>query len=112
VTFKIEVDSITGRLGSNGAGKTTLMSLITGQAFPTSGAVRVFGQPPLENDRVLSQMCFVRESLRYPSNLRIGNVLAAGRHQQSSEPQLRLRACAVRHGLSPATDTDDLYPVV
>ncbi len=79
-TFAIEADSITGLLGGNGAGKTTLMSLITGQAFPTSGTVRVFGERPLENERVLSRICFVRESLRYPNNFRIRHVLQAGRH--------------------------------
>jgi ABC-2 type transport system ATP-binding protein len=79
VTFTIEPDSITGMLGGNGAGKTTVMSLITGQEFPTSGAVKVFGHNPLENDRVLSQLCFVRESLRYPNNFRLNHVLRAGR---------------------------------
>jgi ABC-2 type transport system ATP-binding protein len=79
-TFTIEAESITGLLGGNGAGKTTLMSMLTGQNFPTSGSVRVFGEPPLENDRVLQGMCFVRESLRYPNNFKIGHVLNAGRH--------------------------------
>jgi ABC-2 type transport system ATP-binding protein len=79
VTFTVEADSITGLLGGNGAGKTTLMSLLTGQGFATSGTVRIFGEPPLENDRVLQRMCFVRESLRYPNNFKIGHVLDAGR---------------------------------
>jgi ABC-2 type transport system ATP-binding protein len=78
VTFTVEADSITGLLGGNGAGKTTLMSLLTGQGFPTSGTVRVLGESPLENDRVLQRMCFVRESLRYPNNFKIRHVLNAG----------------------------------
>jgi ABC-2 type transport system ATP-binding protein len=41
--------------------------------------VRVFGERPVENDRVLSRMCFVRESLRYPNNFKVGHVLQAGR---------------------------------
>lgn len=80
VTFEIEEGSITGLLGGNGAGKTTLMGLISGQAFPSAGTIRVFGQRPVENDRVLSRMCFVRESLRYPNNFKIGHVLQAGRY--------------------------------
>lgn len=78
-TFTIEADSIVGLLGGNGAGKTTLMSLLTGQTFATGGSVRVFGEPPLENDRVLARMCFVRESLRYPNNFKVEHVLSAGR---------------------------------
>jgi ABC-2 type transport system ATP-binding protein len=78
VTLNIAADSITGLLGRNGAGKTTLMSLLTAQDFPTHGTVRVFGEDPMENDRVLSRMCFIRESQRYPSNFRVGHVLAAG----------------------------------
>lgn len=68
VSFTIEKDSITGLLGRNGAGKTTLMSIVTAQAFATSGDVRVFGEHSYENARVLSRMCFVRESQRYPDD--------------------------------------------
>src|SRR5690349_7570094 len=31
-------------MGPSGTGKTTLLRLLTGQAFPTSGSVRVLGQ--------------------------------------------------------------------
>lgn len=80
VTMAIEEGSIAGLLGNNGAGKTTLMSLITGQAFASSGTVRVFGTSPVENDDVLARTCYVREDMRYPSNFRIGHVLDTGSH--------------------------------
>jgi ABC-2 type transport system ATP-binding protein len=73
VSFAVEADTIYGLLGRNGAGKTTLMSIITAQNFATSGEVRVFGQKPYENTRVLQRMCFVRESQKYPDD-------ATGRH--------------------------------
>ncbi|MGO1839267.1 MAG: ABC transporter ATP-binding protein [Candidatus Microbacterium stercoravium] len=66
VSFDIERNSIYGFLGRNGAGKTTAMSILTAQNFPTSGSVRVFGEDPYENARVLNRMCFVRESQKYP----------------------------------------------
>ncbi|MCK6079645.1 ABC transporter ATP-binding protein [Microbacterium sp. EYE_5] len=68
ISFTIERDSIYGLLGRNGAGKTTVMSILTAQNFPTAGDVRVFGESPYENAAVLSRMCFVRESQKYPDD--------------------------------------------
>ncbi|MCA0251379.1 MAG: ABC transporter ATP-binding protein [Actinobacteria bacterium] len=68
VSFTIEADTIYGLLGRNGAGKTTAMSILTAQNFATSGTVRVFGENPYENERVLPRMCFVRESQKYPDD--------------------------------------------
>ncbi|WP_292830692.1 ABC transporter ATP-binding protein [Microbacterium sp.] len=68
VSFSIEENTIYGLLGRNGAGKTTIMSILTAQNFATSGRVRVFGEAPYENARVLSRLCFVRESQRYPDD--------------------------------------------
>ena len=44
------------------------MSILTAQNFATSGDVKVFGEDPYENARVLSRMCFVRESQKYPDD--------------------------------------------
>lgn len=68
VSFSIQPDTIYGLLGRNGAGKTTVMSILTAQNFATSGEVRVFGEHPYENARVLQRLCFVRESQRYPDD--------------------------------------------
>lgn len=68
VSFTIEKDTIYGLLGRNGAGKTTVMSILTAQNFATSGDVRVFGEHPYENAKVLRRMCFVRESQKYPDD--------------------------------------------
>lgn len=68
VSFEIEKDTIYGLLGRNGAGKTTVMSILTAQNFATSGDVKVLGEAPYENARVLSRLCFVRESQKYPDD--------------------------------------------
>ncbi|HYJ49486.1 MAG TPA: ABC transporter ATP-binding protein [Microbacterium sp.] len=68
VSFRIEENTIYGLLGRNGAGKTTVMSILTAQNFATSGDIRIFGQHPYENTRVLRRMCFVRESQKYPDD--------------------------------------------
>jgi ABC-2 type transport system ATP-binding protein len=68
VSLTLEGGAIYGLLGRNGAGKTTLMSILTAQNFETSGTVRVFGEHPYENTRVLGRICFVRESQKYPDD--------------------------------------------
>ncbi|UNK70768.1 ABC transporter ATP-binding protein [Microbacterium sp. H1-D42] len=68
VSLTIEKDTIYGLLGRNGAGKTTLMSILTAQNFATSGDAHVFGESPYENAGVLSRICFVRESQKYPDD--------------------------------------------
>lgn len=79
VSFAIEKDTIYGLLGRNGAGKTTVMSILTAQNFATSGQVAVFGEKPYENARVLSRMCFVRESQKYPDDARPSHAFATAR---------------------------------
>jgi ABC-2 type transport system ATP-binding protein len=75
VSFSIEAGKIYGLLGRNGAGKTTLMRIITAQLFATSGEVSVFGEAPYENSRVLSQICAVSDSQKYPNSYRVLDVL-------------------------------------
>ncbi|WP_027087742.1 ABC transporter ATP-binding protein [Cohnella panacarvi] len=75
VSFMLEANKIYGLLGRNGAGKTTIMHMITAQAFPTSGELKVFGENPYENNRVLTQLCFIKESQKYPDNYRVIDVL-------------------------------------
>ena len=77
VTTSFEKDAITGLLGRNGAGKTTLMQLLTGHRVPTSGRVEVFGSSPYENDRILRDICFIKEGQRYPEQFRVRDALAA-----------------------------------
>lgn len=77
VTLDIRANRIYGLLGRNGAGKTTLMSILTAQGFASSGEVRVFGADPFENEQVLSRLCFVRESQKYPDDFTVHNALDA-----------------------------------
>jgi len=77
VSLRIEEGRVYGLLGRNGAGKTTLMSLLTGQEFATSGRIEVFGQMPVEHAGVLQQLCFIRESQRYPDDFKPKHVLSS-----------------------------------
>ncbi|SFI35307.1 ABC-2 type transport system ATP-binding protein [Paenibacillus sp. UNC496MF] len=75
VDFSIEANKIYGLLGRNGAGKTTIMHMITAQLFETGGELRVFGEQPYENDKVLRRICFIKESQKYPDTFRVVDVL-------------------------------------
>ena len=75
MNFMIEENKIYGLLGRNGAGKTTLMKLITAQEFPTGGELKVFGENPEENRNVLSRICFIKESQKYPDNFSVHDIL-------------------------------------
>jgi ABC-2 type transport system ATP-binding protein len=74
-SFALEENRIHGLLGRNGAGKTTLMQLLTGQEFATRGTIEVFGESPDENARVHDNVCFIKESQRYPDDFRVKHVL-------------------------------------
>ena len=50
-----------GLLGPNGAGKSTLIKLITGQLRPTEGRIRVFGEDPWNNPRLLTRIGYCPE---------------------------------------------------
>ena len=52
---------ITGLLGPNGAGKSTFMKLVTGQLRPSTGAVRVFGEPIWGNPAQYARLGFCPE---------------------------------------------------
>ncbi len=75
VTFSVEEGTICGLLGRNGAGKTTLMQLLTGQDFVSAGSITVFGQSPVENAGVLQNVCFIKESQKYPEDFKVRHVL-------------------------------------
>ncbi|GAV15524.1 ABC transporter ATP-binding protein [Paenibacillaceae sp. P-4] len=75
VSFTLEADKIYGLLGRNGAGKTTIMHMLTAQSFPSGGELYVFGESPYENNRVLSKICFIKESQKYPDSFRVIDVI-------------------------------------
>ncbi|WP_410659751.1 ABC transporter ATP-binding protein [Amycolatopsis sp. lyj-112] len=76
VTVDIAEGKITGLLGRNGAGKSTFLRIVTAQEFAGTGTVRVFGENPVENERVLSRLVLVREDQQFP-DFKVRHALAA-----------------------------------
>src|ERR671912_254903 len=53
-----------------------LNQLLSDHRVPTAGRVEVFGRSPYEDDDVLSRMCFIKESQRYPDQYRVCDTLS------------------------------------
>ena len=62
-SLRIEGGEFIGVLGPNGAGKTTLMRAILGLVPVSSGAIRVFGEPPRRGNRQIGYLPQVRTVL-------------------------------------------------
>ncbi len=77
VTATVFPGTICGLLGRNGSGKTTLLSTIAAFRRPSGGSVRVDGEAPWENPRVLAGIALVREGGDVP-DVRVGEVLRYG----------------------------------
>lgn len=71
-------------LGKNGSGKTTVLELITGYQFPSSGKVRVLGQPYGEIDLrlVRNKIGYISQSLMEKLTMRdpVWEVVATGEY--------------------------------
>ncbi len=70
----VQAGDIVGFLGPNGAGKTTTMSMMLGLRRPTSGTVRLFGQPPSSLQSRARVGIMLQES-GVPGSLRVDELL-------------------------------------
>ncbi|NLC76082.1 MAG: ABC transporter ATP-binding protein [Clostridia bacterium] len=75
VSIALQENKIYGLLGRNGAGKSTLLKLLTGQLFPTTGDIKLFGETPYENAGALSKVCIVRETGTFLKDMKARDAL-------------------------------------
>ena len=70
-SFHLETGGgISGLLGPNGAGKSSLIQLLAGLLPPSGGTVKIFGEPPYRNPRVLARLGLVPEGDRFPGGFK------------------------------------------
>jgi ABC-type multidrug transport system ATPase subunit/ABC-type multidrug transport system permease subunit len=79
-TLSVQPGELVAFIGESGSGKTTLLKALAGVTTPTSGAVKVNGEPVsarltdigyLPQDEIVHPALSVRESLRYSARLRL-----------------------------------------
>ncbi|MGY4690784.1 ATP-binding cassette domain-containing protein [Salibacterium sp. K-3] len=59
ISFHLEGGKIYGLIGRNGAGKTSLLSLLASFQQPTSGTVRINGENPFDNPRIMPYVSYI-----------------------------------------------------
>jgi ABC-2 type transport system ATP-binding protein len=60
---------VVGLLGPNGAGKSTLIKLLVGQLKPSKGEVRLLGETPWANPRLMARLGYCPEHDRFYESL-------------------------------------------
>lgn len=73
--ISLEEGKIYALLGRNGAGKTTLLNCMCTKYIPSEGEVYVLEEKAYENTRVLSEICFMSDSLDAFESYKVKDIL-------------------------------------
>ena len=79
-SLEIPEGHVVGLVGPNGSGKSTLLNLAAGLIPPTSGTLRVLGQPPAASPAQLAKVGFVAQNTPTYSGLSVSDHLRFGAH--------------------------------
>ncbi|HKB71361.1 MAG TPA: ATP-binding cassette domain-containing protein [Thermoanaerobaculia bacterium] len=112
-TLSISAGKTTALIGRSGSGKSTILRLIIGLIAPTSGEVRIDGEPvaafdPVELRRRMGYV--IQEGGLFPHLTVRGNVLLLGRHLKKPAAFLDRRLCEVGELVRLPPDLMDRYP--
>jgi ABC-2 type transport system ATP-binding protein len=77
-TLTVPAGRVVGLVGPNGAGKSTLLQLTCGLIAPTSGTLKVLGEPPAVSPAQLAKVGFVAQDTPVYARLSIADHLRLG----------------------------------
>jgi ABC-2 type transport system ATP-binding protein len=77
-TLSVPAGRVVGLVGPNGAGKSTLLNLAAGLLAPTTGAIRVLGDPPRGRLAQLARVGFLAQDAPVYGGLTVGEHLMLG----------------------------------
>ncbi|MCW3818184.1 ABC transporter ATP-binding protein [Micromonospora sp. DR5-3] len=77
-SLQLPVGRIAALVGPNGAGKSTLLHLAVGLLRPDAGAVRVFGEAPYDNTKILADIGFVAQDTPLYRDFTAAELVTAG----------------------------------
>lgn len=77
LNLTLEPNRIHGLIGPNGAGKSTLMRILAGQ-LPCEGEVLVGGEPPFDDEKVMTSIVLSGADMGFPQNWSAQKILGLG----------------------------------
>ncbi|MBQ4529495.1 MAG: ABC transporter ATP-binding protein [Lachnospiraceae bacterium] len=75
VSCALEEGKIYALLGRNGAGKTTLLNCLCTKYLPDCGEIKILEEKAYENEKVLSEICFLSDYLDAFTTKKVNNIL-------------------------------------
>jgi ABC-2 type transport system ATP-binding protein len=99
--LRIPTGRVLGLVGPNGAGKSTLLGLTCGLIEPSTGWIRVLGNPPAANAGQLARVGFVAQDTPLYAGLSVADHLKLGAHLNPRWDQKLAQARIEAIGLHP-----------
>jgi ABC-2 type transport system ATP-binding protein len=101
-TLDVPSGRVVGLVGPNGAGKTTLLRLATGLLRPTTGTIKVLGDPPPATPDQLARVGFVAQDTPTYAGLSVADHLRLGARLNQNWDRRGAGDRIERLGLDPA----------